>query len=216
MARARASVGIRAASAESGASARREKLLEVALDLFGRYGVKRTSIDTLAAAAGIAKGSVYLEWRSKDELFRAVAEYLTQGILGEATAQNAGNGDVALEERVTSVLMAKFWRLYELVHSRPHAGELIAAKDELAREVFREADDRFAEVVEETLASAKEWAPAARYGVREVAAVLLRAAHGNGYAARGKALGKAAYRRRLQSAVEIVLAGAKREPKRKR
>lgn len=199
-----------AAPAERGSSARRARLLEVALDLFGRYGVKRTSIETLADAAGIAKGSVYLEWRSKDELFRAVAEHLTAGISSAAVAAaEAKTG--ALAERVTEVLMAKFWRLYELVHSRSHASELIAAKDELAREVFRKADDRFAALVEATLVGAKkEWAPAASTSAKEVAAVLLRAAHGNGYAAGDKPLGEAAYRRRLQTAVELVLAGAKR------
>jgi AcrR family transcriptional regulator len=206
----RSSIGSNAAAAESGAPARRDRLLEEALELFGRYGVKRTSIDTLAAAAGIAKGSVYLEWRSKDELFRAVAEHLTAGMLAAATTA-AAQRELSIVERVTAVLMAKFWRLYELVHSRPHASELIAAKDELAREVFRKADDRFAALVEETLASAKakEWAPA-RHGVNEIAAVLLRAAHGNGYAAGARPLGEAAYRRRLQAAVELVLAGARR------
>lgn len=213
MARARANVGS-TAPGEIAASARRERLLEVALDLFCRYGVKRTSIETLASAAGIAKGSVYLEWRSKDELFRAVAEHLTVGIsvaASVAATDATGAKRGALGERVTGVLMAKFWRLYELVHSRPHASELIAAKDELAREVFRKADDRYAALLEAMLVAAKkEWAPAASYGAKEVASVLLRAAHGNGYAAGDKPLSEAAYRRRLQTAVTLVLAGAKR------
>src|SRR5438105_13669075 len=36
---------------------------------FGRFGFKKTSIDEIARAAGVAKGTVYLGCRSKRDLF---------------------------------------------------------------------------------------------------------------------------------------------------
>lgn len=196
------------AMASSESPSRRERLLEVALDLFVRYGARRTSIDAVAVATGIAKGSVYLEFASKDELFRAVAEHLTSQILEAATA--AMTSSEAFPERMTALLSAKFWRLYELVHSRPHAAELIAAKDAVAADIFRRADDRFAGMVVDALegaADGKQWSPANGYDEKNVAAVLLRAAHGNGYAAGARPLSAPVYRRRLLTAVTIILAG---------
>lgn len=179
---------------------RRDRVVAVAIDLFTRYGVRRTSIEDIAAAAAIAKGSVYLEFRGKAELFRAAAEQLVGEIL--AAAEAAAASDSALDDRITDVLCAKFWRIYDLVHARPHARELIEAKDAHAADVFRAADDRYAALVERALAAA-DW----QVTPAELAGVLLRTAHGTGYGA--ARLGAAAYRKRLALAVSLVLTGAR-------
>lgn len=184
---------------------RRDRLVAVAIDLFTRHGVRRTSIDDIAEAAGIAKGSVYLEFAGKSELFRAAAEQLVGEILRDA--QTAASTAGTLEDRIVAVLVAKFWRLYDLVHSRPHARELIDAKDATAADVFRAADQRYAKLVEHVLAE-QRW----QISAHELAGVVLRAAHGTGY---GPAtLSAALYRRRLALAVELILGGAGVEPAR--
>jgi AcrR family transcriptional regulator len=61
-----------AAAAPPGAGAR-ERLLHAADDLFYQRGIRNVGIDELIATAGIAKGSLYKHFPSKDEL---VAEYL--------------------------------------------------------------------------------------------------------------------------------------------
>lgn len=194
-----------------GSLPRRDRVIEVALDMFGRYGTRRTSIEEIAAEARIAKGSIYLEFRSKEALFHAVAERVATEML--TAAAEAASGPQALEERLTAILVAKFWRLYDLVHARPHAGELIATKDEVAADVFRRADDRFAEILAGALAAAVdrgEWKPARSGTVHDVASLLLRAAHGNAYGSAGRALSAERYRQRLRFAVEVILAGSAR------
>src|SRR5262245_12488448 len=185
---------------------RRERLVAVAIDMFTRYGVRRTSIEDIAAAAGIAKGSVYLEFRGKAELFRAAAEQLVTEILAAANAAAADRA-LPLVDRLTELLCAKFWRLHDLVHSRPHAAELIDIKDEVAADLFRSADDRFAALVERVL-EAGPWRPRSPYTTADVAAVLLRTAHGTGYGA--PRLGAAAFRKRIRLAVAMILDGSGR------
>lgn len=51
---------------------KRRRLLETAAGEFARVGFDRASVDTIAERAGVAKGTVYLYFRSKDALFRAV------------------------------------------------------------------------------------------------------------------------------------------------
>lgn len=46
----------------------KDVVLNAASELFERYGYKKTTIDDIAAEAGIGKGSVYLRFSSKEEL----------------------------------------------------------------------------------------------------------------------------------------------------
>ncbi|MDH6242735.1 TetR/AcrR family transcriptional regulator [Mycobacterium sp. OTB74] len=48
-----------------------EQLLDTALDLFLENGFERTSIDAIAAAAGMAKRTVYARYEDKTTLFKA-------------------------------------------------------------------------------------------------------------------------------------------------
>lgn len=48
--------------------AKRARILESATGLFVRFGYRKTSIDEVARAAGVAKGTVYLYYRNKAEL----------------------------------------------------------------------------------------------------------------------------------------------------
>jgi AcrR family transcriptional regulator len=54
------------------------QLLEQGYKLFSTYGLKKTNIEELAAAAGISKGAFYLFYDSKEALFMDVAEITEQ------------------------------------------------------------------------------------------------------------------------------------------
>ncbi|MFE6858963.1 TetR/AcrR family transcriptional regulator [Nocardia sp. NPDC057668] len=53
-------------------AARREQILDAAAKVFARKGFAASRIEDVAAAAGIAKGSVYLYFGSRDELLTGV------------------------------------------------------------------------------------------------------------------------------------------------
>jgi AcrR family transcriptional regulator len=50
---------------------KRQRILRVAIDLFVAHGYRRTSIDDVARTAGVAKGTVYLYFKSKADLLVA-------------------------------------------------------------------------------------------------------------------------------------------------
>lgn len=58
--------------------ARPSELTAAALDLFVERGFAATKLDDVAARAGVSKGTLYLYFASKEELFKAVIQ---QGIL---------------------------------------------------------------------------------------------------------------------------------------
>lgn len=52
----------------------RQQLLETGRELFSQYGVKKTTVSELTDAVGIAEGTFYRFFDSKDELYWAVLE----------------------------------------------------------------------------------------------------------------------------------------------
>lgn len=52
---------------------RADRILDTAKDLLLRWGYRRVTIDEIAARAGVGKGTVYLHWRTRDQIFLAVA-----------------------------------------------------------------------------------------------------------------------------------------------
>jgi AcrR family transcriptional regulator len=53
---------------------RRTQILEAARDRFTHKGVSNTTVDDIARAAGVAKGTVYLYYKSKDEMLRLIVD----------------------------------------------------------------------------------------------------------------------------------------------
>lgn len=75
-------------------AARPQELLEAALTLFVEKGLAATRSEDVARLAGVSKGTLYLYYPSKDDLFKAVVRaYLTQVIVegGELTDQAEGS-----------------------------------------------------------------------------------------------------------------------------
>jgi AcrR family transcriptional regulator len=87
----------------------RTRLLEAATKLFQSRGYQHTSVDEVAREAGLAKGTVYVHFKNKQELlFHAIAEEkkrLVKAMLPILTA------DVAPAERLTRYLEHAFLAL---------------------------------------------------------------------------------------------------------
>jgi AcrR family transcriptional regulator len=52
--------------------ARARQILDAAMRLIVHYGYDKTTVADIAREAGVAKGTIYLHWRSKDQLFRVL------------------------------------------------------------------------------------------------------------------------------------------------
>lgn len=54
------------------ADGRADRILDAAAELLVRLGYRKVTIEDIAQRAGIGKGTVYLHWRTKQQLFEAV------------------------------------------------------------------------------------------------------------------------------------------------
>lgn len=66
--------------------ARPGELINVALDLFAEHGYAATRVEDVAAQAGVSKGTVYLYFPTKEELFKAVVRETILPALAEGQA----------------------------------------------------------------------------------------------------------------------------------
>ena len=83
----------------------RESIMDAATELFAARGVTSTSIDDIAAAAGIAKGSIYYNFESKAGL---VEEIMARNSLLVADAMQQatqGRTGIALRDEVVRALL---------------------------------------------------------------------------------------------------------------
>ena len=78
---------------------RETKILEVAADMLVRHGYRRVTIDDVAGAAGIGKGTVYLHWKTREELFGAVFAREVRGAIADMVTALRADPAVALLHR---------------------------------------------------------------------------------------------------------------------
>jgi AcrR family transcriptional regulator len=124
------------------------RILDVAADLLLRHGYRRVSIDDVAAGAGIGKGTVYLHWKTREQLFSAV--FTREVLRAIAELQQA------LRTDPQSCLLHNFARAYFLaIVSRPLLrGFLLDDPDlmgRLASSADTARDDRHAVMAREYL-----------------------------------------------------------------
>src|SRR5215510_9648928 len=72
---------------------------------FWKSGIRRTSIEDVANEAGLAKGTIYLYFASKEELFAALAAQLCEEALAGVERALAESGPLA--RRLAGALDAK-------------------------------------------------------------------------------------------------------------
>lgn len=120
---------------------KRSLIIDAALALFRQYGYRRTSMEDIAKDANVAKGTLYIYFKSKDELFEALARQLAERVDHDFRAVMAQN--LPLEAKVLAMLDAKLGFIYRWVLSSPHAAELTDPTNRLPDDVFGPVDRNF-------------------------------------------------------------------------
>src|SRR6476646_1527267 len=71
---------------------RPRQILDAALAVFGERGLAGARLDDIARRAGVSKGTIYLYFPNKEELFREVVRAIVVDQLHQAAA-NVGDGN---------------------------------------------------------------------------------------------------------------------------
>jgi len=79
---------------------RAEHILDTAAALLVRWGFRKTTVDDVARAAGVAKGTIYLHWKDKNELFRAALMRSQEQVNAEVRQRIAADPEGGLPHRL--------------------------------------------------------------------------------------------------------------------
>ncbi len=84
---------------------RRNEILDAADELFGQKGFDGTSTNDILEKVGIARGTLYYHFKSKEDIMDALIERYNTQILGSAK-EIASNKNIPVHERIVRVVMA--------------------------------------------------------------------------------------------------------------
>ncbi|CAN7652568.1 TetR/AcrR family transcriptional regulator [Bosea sp. LjRoot237] len=107
-----------------------EQIAEAALRLFARYGYKRTSMDDIAREAGVARATLYLHFKGKDDVFRAMLAGLGSQV--ETRCREALATPGPFSERLAALMAAHHGTAFSAFSAGEHLGELKAVMVSIA------------------------------------------------------------------------------------
>lgn len=189
-----------------------ERILDAAYACFIRHGIRRTTMDDIAAAAEMSRAAVYQYVQNKDDVYRRLAKRLFDEATDKARAAAAADGPLA--DRLHGVLAVKVEFVLRLTAESPHAEEFLTNDARLSGDLF----DAYWHAMHELLASTV--ADAARRGE-----VSLTDIEPGAFADLGLALTKGLeddlsnpdrLRKRLRQGVELLVAGLVAQSRRPR
>jgi AcrR family transcriptional regulator len=92
---------------EAGRGARKEALKNAAGSLFAETGYEGTTIEAIAQNAGMAKGSFYLHFESKEEIFRALIEDASERIIERTSDVARSTGSISEKlEKIAEIILS--------------------------------------------------------------------------------------------------------------
>lgn len=148
----------------------RETILKAAGPLLLKHGLRSTSMEAIARAAGVAKPTLYAYFADKGAVFTAIAEQIIAGRRSEFLGALGGDGGIA--PRAAAALAAHFKGTMRLAAASPHAAEMYSARDPLVGAGFAAFEADLTDALEAELARAGTSRP------RLMAQLLLAAAAG--------------------------------------
>ena len=133
------------------ASARREQLLAVGLEVFAQQGFHGTSMNDVADAAGVTKPVLYQHFASKRDLYVALLDEVGRQLLEAIAKATAG----ALDGKAQTE--AGFTAYFQWVEDDHDAFTLLfgggARRDEEFAEAVQKVEDAIAEAIEPLIAA---------------------------------------------------------------
>ena len=139
----------------------RAGIMDAALTCFERHGIAASTLDQIAAEAGVSKGAIYWHFKGKLEIFRAIREEVTLPMLDRADTSLLHGGDHPPLERIEAYLLGvvrslrtdkRMRRTLSVMHFRcEYVGDLGA---ELA--ALRKNTQRLARAFEAAYAEARD------------------------------------------------------------
>lgn len=122
------------------ADPKRARILDGAMKVFLAYGYSRVTMDDIARAADVSRPALYLVFKNKAEIYRALGSMLLEASAEAGRAALAVDGPFA--ERMMAAIECSLIAMMERIRNSPHGAEILDMKNSLAGDlaaVWRDA-----------------------------------------------------------------------------
>lgn len=112
---------------------KRARVLDGAMRVFLNYGFSRTTMDDIARAAEMSRPALYLLFRNKSDIFRAIATAMLEQSAETTCTELEAEGPFA--ERMMAAIDRSFIAMMGLITGSAHGAELLDMKNSLACDI---------------------------------------------------------------------------------
>jgi len=133
---------------------RENLILQVAEEVFMEKGYQETSIDEIAAQVGIAKGTVYLHFPSKEDLVMAIfqrdMQHIVQAVDALLSSELTARAKLeSVQQFMFGGMFSKHFQLLYAIFNNPGTRRLFAEKECVLRDLWGQLGDRVTTLLDE-------------------------------------------------------------------
>lgn len=123
----------------------KQAIVEAAISLFSAQGYENTSIEQIARAAGVGKGTVYSYFQTKKDIIKGFFEYELEKIHLELVKRS--NQDASILEQMLTIYMTEFYHVTQnREFGRLYMRESIFPKESDVQDNL-ETDDKYFQIL---------------------------------------------------------------------
>lgn len=164
---------------------KQERILDIAIDVFTRYGVRRTTMGDIAERAGISRQTLYTSYANKDDILAAAVRHAADKTMAAITC--AWQSAEGIGDRLDIYFQRAVVDYFELLRQMPDADDLLTGFSESGAAVIEAAEARKAEALASQLEPYAGKLEAAGMTVTDLADFIQSSSASFKYAARDKA-----------------------------
>jgi AcrR family transcriptional regulator len=119
---------------------KKKNILQAAIDVFSRYGVRRATMGDIASAAGISRQTLYGSYSSKEDVFTAALQYAIDMTLLAIEAE--WQTQTAISEKLDTYFQLAVIDYFERTSQMPDAEDLHTGFNEAGKAALEKANER--------------------------------------------------------------------------
>lgn len=102
---------------------RDHKILDAAIAVFARYGVRKATMGDIAEQAGMSRPTLYARYANKDEIMAAAMQLISERVVNEVA--EAWRSAETISERIDIFLDCAIVRFFDQIKQMPDSSDLM-------------------------------------------------------------------------------------------
>ena len=126
---------------------KQQKIISCAIEVFSRYGVRRTTMGDIAENAGVSRQTLYASYANKEEVLRAAVTQLSNNTIAEI--QSAWADSDTIGEKLDLYLQLAVIHYFDMLSHLPDSADLVSGFRAIGAEELAIAEQQKQDMLEQ-------------------------------------------------------------------